>query len=659
MRTVSLSIDSLVDKVDRGEIRLPEIQRSYVWKPTQVAGLIDSLYRGYPSGSLLLWETDVAVGERHPAIRGPNAEPMVRPQYLLDGQQRLTSLHRVFKNHEAARVVFNVEERFQIESAATKKDPRWVRVHEVLQGSESLYALVARLHQRLPHIEPDEISRRVERVRKISDYVYHIEIIESLDYDEVTDIFVRVNSKGRALRAVDLALATISGRWPGVISKLEDEVERWKRHGYRHVDFSFLTRSLAATANDPATLRGFTTTPVEKLEDGWQRTRRGLEHTIALLRNNAGITTSELIPSMNALVPLVVYLGHRDDSAMSSEEANALIYWLFGAFLLQRFSGAVETVIAQDAAAARGGGGVEKLYANLGIVEARLSVTPDNLVGRGAGSPYFLLRYLAARKAGAKDWWYGTEISLGGEGGQSIEYHHIHPRSTLASRYSKAEINDLANLAFISAKANKKISNRSPVKYFAELLAADPRALQQHFVPEDEALRTVGSFRRFLDARRLLLAEEMTDLLDSYRPRSITDESPAATDPTTGETLTIIIYTETYDPLDGIIVFEARRQGEVWTASIGASELDRFLSDLGSGLASEFELCGERVTAEADAGVISVPAGPLLVVGTLEDWQKVWEREYEEAVVVERLPELHDSPLWEGERTVLSVLTTE
>jgi hypothetical protein len=78
------------------------------------------MYRGYPSGSILLWETDVPVDEREPAIEGPNADPMARPQYLLDGQQRLTSLHRVYTHHNDARVVFNVETlKFQIESAAT------------------------------------------------------------------------------------------------------------------------------------------------------------------------------------------------------------------------------------------------------------------------------------------------------------------------------------------------------------------------------------------------------------------------------------------------------------------------------------------------------------------------------------------------------------
>src|SRR5947209_3378922 len=108
MERTDVAIRHLVDRIDRGELKLPEIQRGYVWKSTQVANLIDSLYRGYPSGSMLLWRPDRDVAERLASIEGSGAGPMAIPQYLLDGQQRLTSLHRVFHRHKAAEVVFNV-----------------------------------------------------------------------------------------------------------------------------------------------------------------------------------------------------------------------------------------------------------------------------------------------------------------------------------------------------------------------------------------------------------------------------------------------------------------------------------------------------------------------------------------------------------------------
>jgi hypothetical protein len=78
MRTTTADFRTMIDKVDRGDIRLPEIQRGYVWKPPKIAGLIDSLYRRYPTGSLLLWETDEDVTKRNPAIVGPNAKPMAK-----------------------------------------------------------------------------------------------------------------------------------------------------------------------------------------------------------------------------------------------------------------------------------------------------------------------------------------------------------------------------------------------------------------------------------------------------------------------------------------------------------------------------------------------------------------------------------------------------
>src|SRR3954451_12529043 len=137
MERTHVSIRALVDRIDHGEIKLPEIQRAYVWKPHQVAHLFDSLYRRYPSGAMLLWRPSDAVAERALQV-GPAAHaPVATPLYLLDGQQRLTSLHRVYTDHVDANVVFHVgEERFQIQSAATAKDPRWVRVADVLTAEK-------------------------------------------------------------------------------------------------------------------------------------------------------------------------------------------------------------------------------------------------------------------------------------------------------------------------------------------------------------------------------------------------------------------------------------------------------------------------------------------------------------------------------------------
>src|SRR4051794_12164191 len=112
---VDISVGELVDMINRGELRLPELQRRYVWPATRVRDLLDSLYRGYPSGTILVWETDLDVPARDLAVA--QKQPVGASKLLLDGQQRLTSLSAVlrgeplrFKNRvRPVEIAFNLE----------------------------------------------------------------------------------------------------------------------------------------------------------------------------------------------------------------------------------------------------------------------------------------------------------------------------------------------------------------------------------------------------------------------------------------------------------------------------------------------------------------------------------------------------------------------
>src|SRR5712691_827721 len=90
------SVEELVMMIERGELRLPEMQRRYVWRSTRVRELLDSLYRGYPSGAILLWETDEDVPLQKFAVEQAG-NPYQSVRLLLDGQQRLTSLSAVIR----------------------------------------------------------------------------------------------------------------------------------------------------------------------------------------------------------------------------------------------------------------------------------------------------------------------------------------------------------------------------------------------------------------------------------------------------------------------------------------------------------------------------------------------------------------------------------
>jgi Protein of unknown function DUF262 len=115
MAKAEASVEELVGMIERGELRLPEMQRRYVWKSTRVRDLLDSLYRGYPSGAILLWETDEPVPVQEFAISQQN-NPYQSTRLLLDGQQRLTSFSAVIlgkpvsvRGHKPIELLFNLE----------------------------------------------------------------------------------------------------------------------------------------------------------------------------------------------------------------------------------------------------------------------------------------------------------------------------------------------------------------------------------------------------------------------------------------------------------------------------------------------------------------------------------------------------------------------
>ena len=657
---IERSIGKLIEEISNGEILLPEIQREYVWKPTQVAKLMDSIYRGYPFGSLLFWETDEAPETRDMFISGPEAAPTKPPLFLLDGQQRLTSLHRVFTDHPGAQVVFHVEnQKFQNQSAATQRDPKWVKVADVLDQKASIMRLAQRLLDAGSSLPDHEIEERLGRIKELRNRRFVMEVLKGFPYEEVAEIFVRVNSGGRRLGTLDLAMATLSTRWKGVLAELQSESEHWLRHGYGHIDVNFLSRALAGVVLG----RGLSVWSHSKLrqtsdtdlERGWEVVKRGLRRLIPLLRSHLKLTRSDPLPSMIVLIPLVVLLGERRDDTIDPETSNGVIYWLLLATIRTRYSGSTDTRLSQDIRAARQEDPVRSLLEGLNVESSRAEVTERALRGRTKESPYFFLSLLVALVGNARDWWTGTEILPDVGDAPRLEHHHVHPPSTLDDpRFDKGMINDLANLVFISGQANKKINGRSPAEYFPEL---SDEELRSHLVPLDEALRNPDGYQRFLNNRRALLADAMNSLLDRFRPPFLNEVATENADPSAGLSLDLALYGGIRD--GGRIVFTASGDGFAWAGAASMAELDNAIESARvAGIDSDVTIAGESVPVEMIEDSLQVPIGPFLVTGTPEEWRAVFDRELETSQPLSALPPI-DAKQWDGNLTKFAITSTD
>lgn len=196
----------------------------------------------------------------------------------------------------------------------------------------------------------------------------------------------------------------------------------------------------------------------------------------------------------------------------------------------------------------------------------------------------------------------------------------------MRTSYSKQEINDLANLAFISGKANLKISARSPKDYFPEVGDVE---LAAHYVPLGDELRTVEAYADFVRERRALLAEAMTELIDSYRPAWLDEAAPAQDDPISGETLDMELYSSEWD--ESQLVITAAVGGTVWRGTVALSEVERALGDAADGIAGDLAFGDQQGAVRPVEDRIEIEMGPFVVRGTAEEWTAALDREREDA----------------------------
>jgi hypothetical protein len=560
-----ITVSSLVDMIDKGDLRLPSIQRRYVWPATRVRDLLDSLYRGYPSGSILVWETDEEIPEKDMAV--PQAPSAFRShKLLLDGQQRLTSLSAITKGQplklkrvRPIEIAFNldhpegpptetteVEEEaedededegaesptlaaeppilerlkslaFVVSSRSLRKDPHWIPVSKIFDSQITDWQLLKPLGLTPDQPEWDKYTRRLQRVRSIRDYPYVMHVLErGLSYEEVTEIFVRVNSLGMKLRSSDLALAQITARWPEAVQLFEDFAEECEKVWFTF-DLGLLVRTVVVFATHQSRFRSVSRIRVDDLKTAWTKSTAGLQFAVNFLRANAGIEDESLLSSPFLVIPVAVFAQLRDKRLSSSDE-RALLHWLFAANALGHYSGSSETTLDKDLSVLFADGGPEQLLELLRQQRGRLRFESADFAGRSERNPLFQTTYLALRQQGAKDWFTGLGVSLTHQGRYHyVEAHHIFPRALMAKKgYDKRLVNEIANLAFLGGGGNRKIGAKGPEQYFPQIVEKrSVKALESQAVPIDPDLWKPENFERFLQVRRTALAQRVNAFLDT------------------------------------------------------------------------------------------------------------------------------------------------
>ncbi len=503
LKPETVKVKQLVADYRAGHIVIPEFQREYVWKKSKAPKLIDSLYRGFPISSLLLWESSEEPRARR---RDPRPTHTSTMSWLIDGQQRVITLARTMNGDEGIDVVFHPEDNeFRLANAATRNDRNWFRVADL--WDDDLYR---QLRRNLDGGRfSDKREARFESVRGILEY--EVPLVRMVDYsfDDAVNAFTRINTLGVRLKVEDIESAKVAARHSGFIA---DEVvpflENLRHHGFTRLNVMHLFRACAFVAQPDGRSR----TPLHELERSevlraWKETQRATEQAMGLVRSELGLVNMEILWSGALLVPLIVLCA---TTPPRQRESGSLVAWLALAALLHRYSGSSETTLDQDLRACRASDPVGALLANLRQARPSLTADPSDFAGALNDRSGLLAVYIASMHRGILDFFTGGKVLLQ----TSVDRHHILPRAQFSEKL-RSTADNVANIAFIAGDVNKSIGQSGPEVYLKRI---SKKILDRQCVPNDSHLWAIDQAEQFWEARRALLAESFNEFLKDSLP---------------------------------------------------------------------------------------------------------------------------------------------
>jgi hypothetical protein len=502
----SVKIRQLIEDYRMGHIVIPEFQRDYVWKKNKAPLLLDSLYRGFPISSLLLWQSTEETRARR---RDPRPSRTALMNWLIDGQQRVTMLSKTQTGDEGIEVVFNPREEmpFRLANAATRNDRNWVRVADLWDDEQ--YRQLRRGLDGGSSADKREAS--FEKVRRILDY--EVPLVRMVDhtFKDAVSSFKRINTLGVRLKQEDIESAKVAERHFGFIA---DEVAPFLRsvreqQGFKRLNIMHLFRACAFVAQPDGRNR----TPLHELGrrevlSAWKDTKRGTEQAIGIVRGELGLVNMDILWSGSLVVPIIALCATQSPRHRDSKE---LIGWLALATLAHRYSGSSGTALDQDLRACRETDPIGGLLKNLRQDRPSLVAEPSDFAGALADRNGLLALYIACMHRGILDFYTGGRVLLQ----KDVHRHHILPRAQFPEG-SRSAADNVANIAFIAGDVNQAIKSTGPEVYLKRIAL---RVLRSQCIPEDDSLWRIESATEFWAARRELLAASFNDFLIGSLPQ--------------------------------------------------------------------------------------------------------------------------------------------
>lgn len=559
-----LTISQILGLIEANDIAIPEIQRPFVWRKSQVRDLMDSLYKGYPTGYIIIW--------KNPTVKLKNGQMSEGKKVLIDGQQRITALmtaiagkNVIFSDYSEGRVKIAFDpfaalsgspdaEIFAVQTPAHIKSKRWIPdISEIFKSDFSSFKFIGRYVAENPEMDEEDLHRVIEGLKNLQHCnIGVIELDASLDIDIVTDIFIRINSKGTALSQGDFVMSKIAAdeiHGGNALRKVVDYFSHLCKDGtffnkIKEKDAAFAAteylgmlqwlRDDKETVYDPecddvlrvafmhkfkrakladlvAMLSGrdFETKEFKEeiVEQTYTELKAGVKSVVSeynftqfmLAIRAAGFISKKLVNSVMAIdFAYAIYLILQETKEVSVDEIKSLVQrWYVLSVLTGRYSSSPETAFAKDL----------RIIGEIGVKAALKSIEDANLSDNfwniqlnqnltfvSSINPTYQV-FLAAQNFFKRDSLLShipvsELINLGGD------IHHIFPKKYLVDNgYEKNQYNQVANYAYLDTPINIKIGKKAPGEYLNEALSEILKQSETSF----KSIKTEEEFRKNLE----------------------------------------------------------------------------------------------------------------------------------------------------------------
>ena len=523
----------LINEIQKGIIKIPKFQRDFVWSIDKTAKLLDSILKGYPIGTFILWQTDERINDIKNVgnLNIPDTPDGVKVQYVLDGQQRITSLFAAYlgaqiqkvgekKVTDYGNIVVNLDVDIQ------DNDEQVITEEPVSEKHISLYDVL-----NFSYIKAKELSGRFseEELEKIDGYStafktyeFSIVLLRKEDIDSAIEVFTRINTGGQTLTLFEIMSAKTydeSQKFDMQI-KWDDFIKELKEIKYEGVSSSVMLSLLALLISRTKECKRKTILALDKQDiiDNWDGVLSALKESIDYFRTTYRIPVSQLLPYDSLLVPFA-YFFYQTKNKPNADQRKYLEEFFWRLSLSFRYSSSTESKLAQDIKR------IDQIISGQRPEYADIKVdldSPKSLIDTNfsAGNSYCkaVLCILAYQEP--KDFHDNGKVILDNSWlkvASSKNYHHFFPKAYLKNT-TMANSNSLVNITLVSDHLNKqKISAKAPSQYIGDFKDENSqinKSLQSHFIDIEGFGIESNDYEIFLQARAGKIYAELKSRID-------------------------------------------------------------------------------------------------------------------------------------------------